>query len=33
MGSNHCLTGIEPLVLMGLEPIGDNDGNIDEIVV
>ena len=27
MDSNHCLTGFEPLVLMGLEPIGDNGGN------
>ena len=25
--SNHCLTGVEPLVPMGLEPIRDNDGN------
>lgn len=27
MDSNHCLTGFEPLVLMGLEPIRDKGGN------
>ena len=25
--SNHLLTGVEPLVLTGLEPIRDNGGN------
>ena len=28
MDSNHLLTGFEPLVLTGLEPIRDNGGNI-----
>ena len=27
MDSNHCLTGLEPLVMMGLEPIRDKGGN------
>ena len=27
--SNHCLTGVETLVVMGLEPIRDNCVNKD----
>ena len=33
MDSNHLLTGFEPLVLMGLEPIRDNGGKIFGIMV